>query len=156
MKLMKNSKVFLLLIMILPWFSLPLLGKNTIKRYFATSIFISVVVSIVHFIAKKRKWWWWYVKLHPKLPGGFSFVIGPYLIGSLWILKFTYGKFLRYIILNLIIDSIFTFIIVDWLKKLGIASLVRLKKYQLSIIFFIDSLLLYGFQFIKEKIQLKL
>jgi hypothetical protein len=38
------------------------------------------------------------------------------------------------------------------LKDLGIASLVRLKKYQLSILFFVKSLLLYGFQMICERI----
>ncbi len=48
-------------------------------------------------------------------------------------------------------DTVFTYKFVDMLKDLGIASLVRLKKYQLSILFFLKSLLLYGFQIIREK-----
>jgi hypothetical protein len=152
-RFMKYSKLLLLLLLILPWFSLPLLGKEAIKRFLPAGVFMSLVVRVVHFIAKKRKWWWWYEQLHPKLSGGFSFIWGPYLIGSLWILKFTYGKFLRFIIVNLVVDSMFTYVLVDWLQKLGIASLVRLKKTQLSFIFFVEALLLYGFQFIKEKVH---
>jgi len=85
------------------------------------------------------------------LSGIVPFLWGPFIVGSLWILKLTYGKFIKYIILNLIVDSIFTYFLVSWLRKLGIASLVRLKKYQLSLLFFLKSLLLYGFQFIKEE-----
>lgn len=73
----------------------------------------------------------------------------------MWILKLSYGKFIRYIMLNTMIDSMFTYFLVDWLKKLGISSLVRLKKYQLSLLFFLKSLLLYGFQFVKEKRSIK-
>ncbi|MED3553310.1 hypothetical protein [Cytobacillus praedii] len=152
MRLMKYSKSLLLLIMILPWFSIPLLGKHSINRFLPSAIFMSIVVSIVHMIAEKRKWWWWYVKLHPKLIGGLSFIAGPYFIGSIWILKFTYGEFRKFIFLNLLIDSLFTFVLIDWLKKLGIASLVRLNKFQLLIIFFIDSILLYSFQYSIEKL----
>ncbi|MEK5054858.1 MULTISPECIES: hypothetical protein [Niallia] len=114
-----------------------------------------MIVTIEDIIAKKRKWWWWYEKIHPKLSGIVPFLWGPFFIGSLWILKWTYGKYFRYIFINLVVDSIFVYFLVDWLKKLGIASLVRLKKYQLSLLFFFKSLLLYGFQFVKERKSLK-
>ncbi|WP_225985302.1 hypothetical protein [Priestia endophytica] len=76
---------------------------------------------------------------------------GPYLIGSMWILKLTYGRFVQFLLLNLFVDSLFTFVLVDFFKKRGIVSLVRLKKWGLALIFFIDSLLLYGFQYVKDK-----
>ncbi|MFJ8243838.1 hypothetical protein [Peribacillus asahii] len=155
MKIMRYSKSLLVLMTILSWFSLPLLGRGTVKRFLPAGLFIVSVVTIEDLIAKKRKWWWWYEKLHPKLSGIVPFLWGPFFIGSMWILKMTYGKFIRYIILNLIVDSVFTYFLVDWLKKSGIASLVRLKKYQLSLLFFLKSLLLYGFQFVKEKVSIK-
>lgn len=150
MKIIRYLKPLLLLMMIFPWFSLPLLGKRSLKRFFPATLFIALVVTIEEVIAKKCKWWWWYEKIHPKLSGIVPFVWGPFFVGSLWILKLTYGKFTKYIILNLFADSFFTYFLVNWLKKLGIASLVRLKKYQLSLLFFLKSLLLYGFQFFKE------
>ncbi len=150
---MKYSKPLLLLMLVLSWLSFPLLGKDTIKRFLPAGIFISLLVTVEDVIARKRKWWWWYEKIIPNVSGIVPFLWGPFLIGSMWILKLTYGRFTFYTILNLIIDSIFTFFMVDLLKKLGIASLIRLRKYQLSMLFFIKSLLLYGFQFVKEKIQ---
>ncbi|MED4455029.1 hypothetical protein [Metabacillus fastidiosus] len=155
MQYMKYSKSLLLMMMILPWFTVPLLGKNTFKRFSPAGLFISFIVAIVHFIAKKRKWWWWYETLHPKVSWGFPLILGPYFIGTLWILKWTYGSFVKYMTLNLIVNSMFTYILVDLLKKTGIASLVRLKKIQLLFIFIVDALLLYSFQFLKEKIQLQ-
>jgi len=150
---MKYSKPLLLLMFVLSWLSFPLLGKESIKRFLPAGLFISLLVTIEDVIARKRKWWWWYEKIIPNLSGIVPFLWGPFFIGSMWILKLTYGRFTFYTILNLIIDSIFTFFMVDLLKKLGIASLIRLRKYQLSMLFFIKSLLLYGFQFVKEKIQ---
>ncbi|MEK4823787.1 hypothetical protein CHH55_02335 [Niallia circulans] len=155
MKLMRHSRGLLVLMMFLSWFFLPLIGKDAVKRFLPAGLFIALIVTIEDIIAKKRKWWWWYEKIHPKLSGIVPFLWGPFFIGSLWILKWTYGKYFRYIFINLVVDSIFVYFLVDWLKKLGIASLVRLKKYQLSLLFFFKSLLLYGFQFVKERKSLK-
>ncbi|WP_225985304.1 hypothetical protein [Priestia endophytica] len=65
MSILKFPKVLLSLMLILPWFSLPLLGKRAVKRYLPAALFISLVVRIVHFIAKRKNWWHWEEKLHP-------------------------------------------------------------------------------------------
>jgi hypothetical protein len=153
MKNLKYAKLLLPALMVLSWFTVPLLGKNAVKRFLPASILISLVVRAESVIAKKRRWWWFYKKLHPKLTGEFPLIWGPFLIGSMWILKFTYGKFLIYMITNLFFDTFFTYWFIDIGKKLGIMSLVRLKKIQLSSIFFFKSLLLYGFQIIREKMK---
>lgn len=147
---MKYPKLFLTLIFGLPWLTTPLLGKDTFKRFLPAAVFISLLVELEGRLARKRKWWWIYERIHPKLPGILPLIWGPFLIGSIWILKLTYGKFRIYSVLNLIIDSGFTYVLTEWFKKMGIASLVRLKKYQLSILFFVKSLLLYGFQYLME------
>jgi hypothetical protein len=152
---MKYSKLILIIMFILAWLTLPLLGKKSVKRFMAAGIFISLVVTFESILAKKRRWWWWYERIHPKLQGGFPLTWGPFLIGSMWILKLTYGKFFVYLIANFIIDTLFTYPFVNFLKKQGIASLVRLKKYQLSMLFFVKSLLLYGFQYIKERLTVR-
>jgi hypothetical protein len=58
-------------------------------------------------------------------------------------------------ILNSIVDSMFTYIIVHYLTKLGIASLVRMKKIQLMYVFTVFAILLYIFQFLREYVQRK-
>lgn len=153
MKSMKYSKSFLSLLLILPWITLPLLGKDAVKRFLPASVFISLVVKVESIIAKRRKWWWFYEKINPKLSGEFPLIWGPFLVGSMWILRLTYGKFFTYLISNLIVDSLFVYPFTSFCKRLGLFSLVRLKKIQLSLLFFFKSLLLYGFQFVKEKIK---
>lgn len=145
-----NSKVFLLAMLALPWLTLPLLGKKSVKRFLPASLFICLVVRLESIIAKKRRWWWFYEKIHPRMIGEFPLIWGGFLIGSMWILRLTYGKFLVYMVTNLIIDTLFTFPFVKFCKQMGILSLVRLKKYQLSLLFLLKSLLLYGFQYVKE------
>ncbi|MGD6845605.1 hypothetical protein ACQCVH_24270 [Bacillus infantis] len=152
MKNQKAAKVLLPAMMVLSWLTIPLLGKKAIKRYLPASIMMAIIVSLESILARKRKWWRYYVKIHPKLPGGFPLTWGPFLIGSIWILRLTYGRFKWYLLLNLAVDTVFTYKFVNLLKGLRVASLVRLKKYQLSILFFVKSLLLYGFQMIREKV----
>ena len=152
MKHMKYSKALPLTIMIITWFLLPTLGKDVLKRYFSSGIFISFVVLIVNFIAKKRKWWRWYEAFSPKITWVVPFTWGPFLIGSLFILKWTYGNFFRYMLLNILVDGLFTFGLEYFLKKFKIFSLVQMSKIHLMYVFTFDALLLYGFQFLKEKI----
>ncbi|WP_042356626.1 hypothetical protein [Bacillus rubiinfantis] len=147
------ARGFLLANLIIPWLTLPFLGRQTIRKYFLAGIFISLVVRFESIFAKKFRWWWFYDKLHPKLSGEFPLIWGSFLFTSIWKLKYTYGKFPIYFSINFILDSFFTFVITSFLKKSGIASLVRLKKYQLSFLFLIKSLLLYGFQYFYEKLQ---
>ena len=106
-------------------------------------------------IAKKRKWWWWYEKIHPSVSGELPFVWGAFFVSSLWFLKCTYGNFIKYLGLNLIAHSAFTYVVEPYLKKFGIASLVRMKKIQLMYVFMVLAFLLYGFQFVKERPSVK-
>lgn len=65
--------------MIVPWVTVPLLGKNTLKRYIAASTFIALMVRLTNIVAKRRKWWWWYEKIHPRIPGDIPFMLGSFL-----------------------------------------------------------------------------
>ncbi|CAG9622275.1 hypothetical protein [Sutcliffiella rhizosphaerae] len=152
MKYKKFSKASLFIIMILPWFSLPLLGKDAFKRYFPSGIFISIIVLIVNFIAKKRRWWRWHDFLSPKITWVYPFTWGQFIVGSMWILKWTYGNFFRYMLVNLIVDGMFTYGLLYILKKFNIFTLVRMEKMKLMYVFMFDALLLYGFQYLKEKL----
>lgn len=149
----KYSKSLLLLMMLLSWASLFLFGKGNLKRFLPAGLFMLLMVTLEDLFAQKRKWWAWYEKLFPNLSGIIPFLWGPFLIGSLWLLKLSYGNFKRYIIYNLLVDSISTFFITDFFSKLRVGGLVRLKKYQLSLLFFLKSLLLYGFQSLVERFK---
>lgn len=148
---MENNKRFLLAMMLLPWLTFPFLGKKAVKRFSITSLFIGVVVVIESLIAHKRGWWRIYERLHPKIMGELPFIVGPFYIGAIWILKFTFGKFLRYSFLNLGIDTFHIYVFVKWLKSMGIVSLIRLKNYQALMMFTFNALIMYGFQLLIDK-----
>lgn len=149
---MKKTKVFLLLLTILPWLSFPLLGKRTIKKFLPGAIFMGIYVTFEGMLAEKRKWWWWPLNVKPNVLGELPLIWGPFFVGSFWILKYTYKKFNLYILVNLIVDSFFTVFMLDVFKKVGYGYLVRINKFQLSIIFLIKSFVMYGFQVFYDKV----
>ncbi|WP_240689411.1 hypothetical protein [Ammoniphilus sp. YIM 78166] len=102
-------------------------------------------------MGKKRKWWFFYNKPHSYLSGEFPFNIGPHLVGSLWILKWTYGNFKRFIMLNAVIDAVFAFPVLRLLRKMRVATLVKFNEFQFFIYIFSKAFLLYGFQYFVEK-----
>lgn len=152
---MKHRKMILLVMMLLPWLSVPFLGKRTIKRFYPGALFMGAWITAESIIAKKRVWWRFYEKLIPGVMGEIPFIMGPFFVGSLWIFKLTFGNFFRYLIVNLITDVLFTFLGMTFLRKMGIVSLVRLKNYQMTILFMAKSVLMYGFQSSVEKLRKK-
>jgi hypothetical protein len=134
-------------------FSITLLGRGTIKRFLPVTILIACVVKINNITAKKRNWWKFYNSIHPKISGDIPFILGPYLILSIWILKLTYGKLTLFMITNAIVLILFAFSGMKLLKRLGIVSLVQMKPIQLTLLLTIRGFLLYGFQFVIENIK---
>lgn len=152
---MKHNKMFLLAMMLVPWLSLPLLGKKSFRRFYPGALFVCIWVTVESLIAKKRVWWRFYEKLIPKTMGEIPFIIGPLFVGSIWILKFSFGKFRRFLLLNTITNFLFVFPGMITLRNTGIVSLVRMKHYQMGILFMAKSVLMYGIQAITEKIRKK-
>lgn len=133
---------------ILAWLTLPFLGLNNTKRFIPASLLIVFFEFINVLIGKRRKWWVFYNKPNSYLFNEFPFNIGPFLVGSMWILKWTYGNFKRFILLNAIVNSSFAFILVTLMEKLKVAKLVRLNHFQLFLYFFYKAPLLYLIQYI--------
>ena len=144
---MRRHKNFIILLAILPWLSVSFLDRKTLKKFIPGVSFITLYVIAEGWLAEKKKWWWFFHKAKPNVLGELPLIAGPFIVGSFWTLKFAYGNFKRYFITNLIIDSFFTYIMVGIFKRMGYATLVRLSKFKLSLLFLIKSLSLYGFQY---------
>ncbi|WML44357.1 hypothetical protein [Neobacillus sp. PS3-40] len=149
---MKNSKLFLVAMLILPLLTLPLLGRNVLKKYLPAAIFICILTKILDTFGERKNWWRFYKGI-PPLDSMDMLNFGPYFVSSLWLLKMTYGKFPLYLISNTILHILFIFLGIKYIKRLRILSLVKLTKFQYLAIDFIRALLLYVFQFLKEKAQ---
>ncbi|MBO1512146.1 hypothetical protein [Metabacillus bambusae] len=148
---MRNTKLFMILMSLLPWLSVPLLNAKTFKRFLPSVLFMCLYVASEGYLAQKKKWWWFPLSVKPNVVGELPLIFGPFFVGSFWILKYTYGKFNLYLLINIVIDSIFTYFTLNFFKKIGYVSLVRLTKFQLSLLFLVKSVLMYGFQVMYEK-----
>ena len=134
---MKKPKTWGWIIFGISWLTVPFLDTYTIKRFLPASVFIVIAMQIENMIEQKRKWRW-LAKLPPKMKRKNSFYWGPLFISSLWVLKLSYGRFFQYLGISLVMDTIFN------------RSIIRLKKRPFLRLFMAKSLLLYGFQYVKE------
>ncbi|KAA0563179.1 hypothetical protein F0342_14260 [Bacillus sp. CH30_1T] len=149
---MKNRKQLITLMTLLPWLSLPLLRKKTLKRFLPGTLFMCVYLVAEGILATRRKWWWFPFSIKPNVLAELPLILGPFFVGSFWIFKYTYGKFSIYFLVNLIVDSFFTIFMLNWFKKIGYVTLIRFTRIQLSLLFLLKSVLMYGFQYCYEKV----
>jgi hypothetical protein len=149
---MKNRKTFLLLLVILPWFSVPLLGKQTLRKFGLSAIFFCTLTKALDYFGEKKRWWRFYKGIPPFRSMNF-FNLGPYFVTSLWVLRWTYGKFPLYLLANSLLHILFIFCGgIKWMNRLKIATLLRLSKLQYFGIDVLRALSLYGFQHLVENI----
>ena len=129
------------------------MGKQDIKRYSGAGIFIVIFEIINHMYGHKRKWWKFYDKPKSFIKDELPFSVGPYMPLSMWLLKLSYGNFKKFVLLNVIADGLFAFLFIDILKKFKIVRLNRLNHFQFFIYLHYKAYLLYGVQYLFEKLK---
>jgi hypothetical protein len=149
----RRHKIFNLSIIMIPWLSLLFIGKRSMKRYSFAGVFIVIFEIINHLYGHKRKWWKFYDKPRSFIKDELPFSVGPYMPFSMWLLKLSYGNFKKFVLLNFIADGLFAFVIIDVLKKLKIIRLNRLNHFQFFIYLHYKAYLLYGVQYLFDKIK---
>jgi hypothetical protein len=140
-----------IVMILLAWSTIPFLGVRNVKRFLPASILIVILEGINVQFGKKYKWWLFYNNPKSYISGELPFNIGPHLVGSMWILKLTFGNFKRFILLNAVIDFIFAFPNVSLIKKLKVASLDRMNNWQFFIYILYKAPILYWLQYLFEK-----
>ena len=148
---MRKNKMILLAMMVLPWLSLPLLGKRSFKRFYPGALFISVWVAVESIVAKKRMWWRIYERIIPKVIGEMPFILGPFFVATLWIFKLTYGNFLKFFTTNAVLDVICAYPFAEVWEKVGVFKLKKLSHTMWYVFCISLAVIIYGFQKIVEK-----
>jgi hypothetical protein len=149
----RRHQIFNLSIIMIPWLSLLFIGKRSMKRYSFAGVFIVVFEIINHLYGHKRKWWKFYDKPRLFIKDELPFSVGPYMPFSMWLLKFSYGNFKKFVLLNVIADGLFAFLFIDVLKKFKIIALNGLNHFQFFIYLHYKAYILYGVQYLFEKIK---
>ncbi len=149
----RRHLAFNLLLIIVPWLSLLFIGKENMKRYSFSGMFIIVFEIINHLYGHERKWWKFYDKRQSFLRDELPFSIGPYMPLCMWLLKYSYGNIKKFLLLNALADGLFAFLLIDLFKKFKIIRLNRLNHIQFFIYLNYKAYLLYGVQYLYEKIK---
>jgi hypothetical protein len=147
----KNQSLFNILMIIISWLTIPLLGRGTIKRFFPATILSMLICSLDLQIGKRRKWWIFNNNPQSFIKNEIPFLIGPMLIMGLCTLKWSYGNFKKFLLLNAIGGAFFTFPLTGFFTKLKLYKLVKINNTQFFLYFYYKAFFLYGFQFLLEK-----
>ncbi|MBS4174516.1 hypothetical protein [Bacillus sp. FJAT-49736] len=146
-----NTKMaFSLATLILPWLTVPFMGKRNFLRFLPVASFVNLILSVFSLISYRKKWW---ITNNPLSPGpiDFTYILGPYFVATLWIFRLTYGKFFKYLTTNAVLDLINAYPMPYIGKKLGVVKFIKMKH---TIWYFINvflAIVIYGFQYIVEK-----
>jgi hypothetical protein len=143
------SKIVLWAILVIPWLTLFLLKKEQVKHFMPVGILASFLMLLYNLVAYNEKHWIIKVHIFPWLKPSFeSFILGGFLVITIWVFHFTYQRFWIYLLTNIIIDFMFAVFPLPYLlqNKLGIYQLVNITPWGRFIIFVIISIVIYGYQ----------
>lgn len=148
-----RHKVFNLSAIIIPWLSMVFVGKRDFKRYWLAAFFIFVFEVMNHVYGHKKKFWQFYEKKPFFIRDELPFDIGPYIPISIWILKYSYGNFKKFVLINGVANALFAFVGIPLLSRLRIIRLNRLNHLQFFIYIHYKAYLLYGVQYLINKLR---
>ncbi|WP_165352621.1 hypothetical protein [Bacillus infantis] len=151
--LSRRHVVFNLSIIMIPWFSLLFIGKRSFKRYGIAGAIISIFEITNHLYGRHKKWWKFYDQPKSFIRDELPFDIGPYMPVSLWILKYSYGNFKKFILLNALFHMVFAWVFLPFLKKVKIVRLTRISYFQFFLYIHYKAYLLYALQHLIEKMR---
>ncbi|WP_052486944.1 hypothetical protein [Gordoniibacillus kamchatkensis] len=139
--------------LVVPWISLFVLKPASIRRFMPVSIFAALIVTIVFEIAHAFRWWTILDKAII-VPWGYitntAYTYGFFLIGTLWIFKFTYRRFWLYMLTNLVIDGVFQFGLDPLFARAGFYRFENITHWQTFLIMIGVAVLLYLYQMWQE------
>lgn len=143
-----SNQVIVWSILILPWFSLFLLKKDEIRRFMPLALFTMVVTSIVMEAGIRLNLWQIRETIFP-LNQTLSYIYGLAPVVAIWVFKYTYGRFWRYMAVDAVFNLGFAFLFTPWLANRGIKDLYT-SRWSLFLIVTALSLLLYLYQMWQE------
>lgn len=148
--MMDKKKVFSLAQLIIPWLTVPFMGKRSFFRFLPAASLVNLCLSATSTIANKKKWW---TNKNPIFPGAvdFTYFLGPYFVGTLWIFKLTYGNFSKYLLTNIVLDWINAFPYFFISQKVGLFKFKKMKAGTWGVMSVVWAILIYGIQYLVEQ-----
>ncbi len=116
-----SNQALLWAMVIIPWLSLFFMKKEDIKRYIPAGLFSSFLLVILQEAGVSNNWWYFQETIYP-LAVFTPFTESVDIILPMWILKYTFGRFLHYLSIQIVGNIVFFFFILPWFALRGIMS----------------------------------
>lgn len=103
-----SNQTILSSIFVLSWLSLLFMKKEDIKRFFPVGLFATVTSAMILEAGITFGWWVYPVKLYPLQ--SVPYLYGPIPVATMWLFKFTYGRFWLYIGADFLLNLLYTLV----------------------------------------------
>jgi len=146
-----SNQVILWSMIIVPWLSLFFMPKDDLKRFMPAGLFImatgtfiqEVGLSLNMFVIRQNVF-----PFYVQLP--IAYGIMP--IATMWLLKFTYGRFWLYALSELIFSIVFSYLVLPWLSTRGTQVMINATSLKLLIPTIPHFIIIYLYQMWQEGI----
>jgi uncharacterized membrane protein len=131
---------------IVPWLTLFFMKGKEVKHYIASGLLSIVLTTIVHDVGVSLGFW---VVRETTFPFNemMPYFYGTMPIITMWILKYTFGHFWKYMVTNIVLDLGFAFIILDYFYPVtGVYGLVGITPIPTASIALLLAVIIYPFQ----------
>jgi hypothetical protein len=133
---------------IVSWLVAFIIGKKNIRRFAPVAILSLFLVTLIEIIGYHFNWWRYKRLIVSKIKSiDLAILLGPFFIGTIAIFSLSYRFGFRiYILVNMIIDSIFSYVLLPFLEKIGHLELTKITRTGLNFLMILVALVLYPFQ----------
>jgi hypothetical protein len=118
------KQIILWSLLLVPWASLLFLRMDTVRRFMPVALFMTIIHTIAYQAAYYYGWWeetgsslFGWDKVIPV-----PWVYGAYLAIVIWVFHFTFERFWIYLIVNVLLDSLFMYIVYPVWQNMGMVS----------------------------------
>lgn len=139
-----SNQMILWGMLIAPWLTLVFMPKEDIKRFMPVALLTALTSAIIAESGITLNLWGTAETLYP-LNQMQPFSFGAIPAFTMWIFKFTYGRFWLYIVTNAIVDLVFAYLLMPWLVIRGVMSFLS-SSFTVYLINFGHEMVLYGYQ----------
>lgn len=144
-----SNQALLWAMLVVPWLSLFFMKKQDIIRYIPAGLFSSFLLTITQEVGVANGWWYFRETIYP-----FA-VFTPFtesvdLIIPMWVLKYTYGRFWLYLLIEIIGNGVSMYVIFPWIASRRIMDWPVSTELIAFTLVMVIALLVYGFQMWQE------
>lgn len=134
-------------LLVISWGSIILFyDKKSLRKFAPVATLATMFLLIQSMLAIPFKWWTASGGVKNKIFNDLSFILGPFITGTLWIFRFTYGKFGLYMLLNTIMDYLLAYPLNALFEKWNVYKLVKMKPKHIFITSMVYAVTIYLYQ----------